>query len=271
MITFVTCWYQLKSKFNHQQYEKWMRNLLTNVVKFNLVIYSNEKSVSIFKDMIKDNPKIKVILKPLTQLYNYKYKNAWIKNHTKNDLLKNRIDWELNMLWAEKIYFVYETMNKKYFDTNYYGWMDIGYFRGRDKDIDCGAIPHWPNYQKISKLHPDKIYYALIQRDMKYMRYLHNIINEKRENIFLPRNPIPNNQLSIAGGFFISHKKNIAWWQRTFDEKLKLYFKHDYLIKDDQIIIIDCIMSILTNPRFSLVNENNPKLDNWFLFQRFLL
>ena len=217
MITFATCWYQLKSKFNHQQYEKWMRNLLTNVVKFNLVIYSNEKSVSIFKDMIKDNPKIKVVLKPLSQLYNYKYKNAWIKNHTKNDLLKNRIDWELNMLWAEKIYFVYETMNKKYFDTNYYGWMDIG------------------------------------------------------ENIFLPRNPIPNNQLSIAGGFFISHKKNIAWWQRTFDEKLKLYFKHDYLIKDDQIIIIDCIMSILTNPRFALVNENNPKLDNWFLFQRFLL
>ena len=54
-----------------------------------------------------------------------------------------------------------------------------------------------------------------------------------------------------------------------FDNKLNLYFKHDELVKDDQIIIADCVFSNLKH--FHLCKENTPNLDNWFLFQRFLL
>ena len=270
MITFVTCWYQLKSKFNPQVYKQWMKNLLLNVVKFNLVLYSDEKSAIIFEDMVKNNPRIKVILKPLSKLYNYKYKDDWINNHTKNELLKDRIEWKLNMLWAEKTYFVYETMKEKYFDTEYYGWMDIGYFRGRRNDINCSAISHWPNHQKITNLLDDKIFYSLVQKDGTFIKYLYEIINDKRESVQLPKKPIPANQTSVAGGFYISHKKNIEWWHKTFDEKLKLYFKHNYLVKDDQIIIIDCIMSRQTANHFALINENSG-YDRWFAFQRFLL
>lgn len=53
-----------------------------------------------------------------------------------------------------------------------------------------------------------------------------------------------------------------------FDNKLKLYFENDRLVKDDQIIVLDNIASNIAN--FVLVEERT-KFDNWFLFQRYLL
>ena len=79
MITFVTSWYQMKAKFPSEQYKRWMVNLLSNVVEFNLVVYTEKSSMELFKNMKKngksilDNKKIKMIIKPLEQLYNYKY------------------------------------------------------------------------------------------------------------------------------------------------------------------------------------------------------
>jgi hypothetical protein len=93
------------------------------------------------------------------------------------------------------------------------------------------------------------------------------IINDKN-SIGLPSRPIPPNQISIAGGFFISHKDKLEWWRNTYDNKLKLYFENEYLVKDDQIIIADCVFSNLAD--FCLCKEQNHRNDNWFLFQRFL-
>jgi hypothetical protein len=52
-------------------------------------------------------------------------------------------------------------------------------------------------------------------------------------------------------------------------QKLALYFKHGYLVKDDQIILADCILSDLE--QFALCKEADLQYDNWFLFQRLLL
>ena len=100
------------------------------------------------------------------------------------------------------------------------------------------------------------------------MDYLYSIIINKNSN-GVPIVDIPYNQISIAGGFFIIHKNKINWWCSTYDEKLKLYFDNRLLVKDDQIILVDCIFSDTKN--FSLYKENNQNYDNWFLFQRLLL
>ena len=52
------------------------------------------------------------------------------------------------------------------------------------------------------------------------------------------------------------------------NEKLKLYFNNNRLVKDDQIIVLNNIIDNTIN--FQLISEND-KYDNWFLFQRFLL
>jgi hypothetical protein len=171
------------------------------------------------------------------------------------------------MLWSEKIHFVNETMCEKYFDTDFYGWCDIGYFRNRPNDMSNEQLTAWPNKSIIEQLNKDKIYYACVNNDNNYIRNLLQVINNKN-SLGLPQTPIQQNQMSIAGGFFISYKDKLQWWRNMYDNKLRLYFDNGYLVKDDQIIIVDCIFSNLSE--FCLCKEQN-HYDNWFLFQRFLL
>jgi hypothetical protein len=50
---------------------------------------------------------------------------------------------------------------------------------------------------------------------------------------------------------------------------LQLYFKHKYLVKDDQIILIDCILG--NKDHFVLCVDPDPRYDIWFMFQRLLI
>jgi len=262
-LTLSSCFYIIKSKFDPSTYINWMNNFISIVNKFNLVIYTDENSSKYINT--KDNPKIKVVIKPIEQFYNFKYKDYWIENHKKNFLLNDKSNWELNMLWSEKIWFVKETIERKYYETEYYGWCDIGYFRNRYNDLHSSKLMNWPNQDKIFKLDKNNIYYSCINNSNSYMDYLNNIVNNKNSN-GLPVQPIPDTQNSIAGGFFIIHKNKINWWSETYDNKLELYFKNNYLVKDDQIILVDCIFSNINH--FILFRENNYGFDNWFMFQR---
>ena len=264
-ITFSSCFYIIKSKFDSNTYINWMNNLISIVNEFNLIIYTDENSAEHINT--NGNKNIKIIVKPLEQFYNYKYKEFWIKNHNKNVLLNNMSCWELNMLWAEKIHFVRETIERKYFDTDFYGWCDIGYFRNRENDLNTRFLSTWASKNKILALDKEKISYACVNNSDTYLNHLIKIVNNKNDK-GLPAVPIPHHQNSIAGGFFIIHKNKINWWAKTFDTKLELYLKNNYLVKDDQIILLDCIM---TEPiHFCLFRENNPNYDNWFMFQRIL-
>jgi hypothetical protein len=264
-ITLSSCFYIIKSKFECEKYVEWMNNLISIVNNFNLVIYTDENSFKYIDT--KNNPKIKIIIKSLDKFYNYKYKDYWIKNHENNYLLNDKSCWELNMLWSEKIQFVKQTYENKYFDTDFYGWCDIGYFRNRQDDIHTSILTNWGNNQVILRNNIDKISYACIKNDDGYMNFLHNLVNSRNDKN-LPVIPIPAHQNSIAGGFFILHKNNIEWWTTTYDNKLKLYFENNYLVKDDQIILVDCILSNLD--KFNLFREYNDHFDNWFMFQRIL-
>jgi hypothetical protein len=242
-----------------------MNNFISIVNEFNLVIYTDSNSVSFINT--NDNPRIKVIIKPIEEFYNYKYKNYWIENHNKNFLLNDKSCWELNMLWCEKIHFVKETIERIYFETEYYGWCDIGYFRNRSNDTHTNNLKKWGNNIELFENNKNKICYACINNNVGYMNYLFQIINNKTE-FGLPKQEIPPYQNSIAGGFFFLHKDTIDWWSKTFDKKLETYFINNYLVKDDQIILVDCILSDLD--KFILFKENDMNYDNWFMFQRIL-
>ena len=266
-ITFSSCFYIIKSKFQPETYITWMNDFISIANNFNLVIYCDENS-SKYIDT-KGKPNIKIIIKPLEEFYNYKYKEYWIRNQEKNVLLNDKIQWEVNMLWSEKIWFVNETIQNTYFESDFYGWCDIGYFRNRHNDTHTtNLLSNWPNNHKIMQLNKLKIHYACINNNSSELKYLKKIIDNKNQ-YGLPAVQIPAYQQSIAGGFFILHKNNIEWWCKTYDRKLALYFSHNYLVKDDQIILVDSIFSNIE--KFNLIRENDKNYDNWFLFQRFLL
>jgi len=269
-ITFSTCWYSFKNKFSNSDYEKWIHNMLSNVNNYNLVIYSDENSSGILKPYLQ-NPRIKLVLKPVEDFYGYKYKEYWEKNHMMNPHLTSYgVVWQVNMLWSEKIHFVKQSAEKKYFESEWYGWCDIGYFRARSYlDLQMDQLEEWPNPEKLSNLDTNKIHYGRPALETQELVKLWSIIRDKN-NIGLPKVQIPPDQVSIAGGFFILHKNKIDWWRETFDAKLRLYFENNYLVKDDQMIIADCIFSD-DGGNFWVHCENKPPLDNWFMFQRLLL
>ena len=134
-------------------------------------------------------------------------------------------------------------------------------------DTNTSELTNWPNPQKIYKLDKTKIIYACINNNDAYVTHIINSVQNKNCNN-LPVNPIPAHQNTIAGGFFILHKDMITWWFNTFDNKLSTYFDNNYLVKDDQIILADCIFSDLD--KFVLFRECKPPYDNWFMFQRIL-
>ena len=272
MITFVSAWYILKAKFDKTKYEEWFSNFLLNVKMFNLVIFTNEESKKMLLPYIKNNERIKLIVKPITEFYNYKYKEKWINNHEKNNLLNNNsvwsTGWELNMLWSEKISFVKDAYENKYFDTKWYGWCDIGYFRGRHNDIKTELIKQWPSYGKINKLNKTQIHYGLIQNDLRILKYMRTIISDKNEN-GLSKVEIPADICVVSGGFFIIHDNMINEWHSLYDNTLKRYFDNNRLVKDDQIIILDCWLNNFF--KFKMYTEKLPYYDNWFMFQRHLL
>ena len=262
LVTFVTCWYTLNSKFPVETYLTWMRHMLCAVDTYYLVLFTDSDGETLLRKHFGayfNQRNLKIIQKPYTEWYNYKYKDQWIKNHQKNTLLNKKSEWKLNMLWAEKTYFVNEVRVQEYFPpTEFYGWCDIGYFRE-------GPCPTFANKAKLQALNKNKIYYACVNTSQ--LEKLKNIVQNKNA-LGLPATPIPPNQVSVAGGFFIAHHSKIAGWQKKFDEKLALYFANDYLVKDDQIILIDCILS--EPQRFELICEPNPRENPWFTFRRAL-
>jgi hypothetical protein len=181
-----------------------------------------------------------------------------------NDESRFNTAWELNMLWSEKIAFVQDTIANRYFETEYYGWCDIGYFRNRPCDTHTSKLMAWPTIRGLDKT---KIHYACVNRSRQDINYLVGLINRRGKN-GLPIQPIPPNQYSVAGGFFILHRDKIEWWSSLYYRTLESYFDNQYLVKDDQIIVADCVFSHLVH--FKLYNETT-QYDNWFMFQRLLL
>jgi hypothetical protein len=278
LVTFATCWYPLAAKFPVETYLPWIRFMLQEVNTYYLVLFTDAAGEAFLRASLPQaylaNPNIKIVQKPCEEWYNYKYKTNWEKNHTKNSLLNKRTEWKVNMLWAEKTHFVNDARLKQYFPpTEFYGWCDIGYFRD-------GPCPTFANPAKVQVLNKNKIYYACV--DPNQLQRLQVSVLQKNAH-GLPIVPIPPEQVSIAGGFFIAHHAKIESWKNIFDAKLALYFQHDYLVKDDQIIILDCI---LTEPqRFALLgasphtplgaSPHTPLLTGqsespWFYFRRFL-
>ena len=265
MLTLSSCFYIIKSKFDANKYVEWMNNFISICNNFNLVIYTNEESIRYIQT--NGTPRIRVIIKPIEQFFCYKYKEQWIRNHEKNAALNHQSPfntaWELNMLWSEKIAFVQHTIANRYFETDFYGWCDIGYFRNRPIDMHTRDLMSWPS---IGSLDKNKVHYACVNNSRHQLNSLIGIINKRGQN-GLPTQVIPSNQTSVAGGFFILYRDKIQWWSDLYYKTLKSYFINQRLVKDDQIVIADCVFSHLAH--FKLYQEAT-HYDNWFMFQRLL-
>lgn len=275
IITLSTAYYVVKSKAEVDKYVSWMNNFFSIVKHFRLVIYTNSKSIQYIDT--KENPNIRIVIKEMEDFYNYRYKDYWIKNHENNFLLNSssvyNTGWELNMLWSEKIAFVKNTIEEDKINNmvcpgGYYGWCDIGYFRNESGDLPLHILIEYEWAKCLNINLNNKIAYGIVNNDENYISFLDTLVNNKNDR-GVPVTPIPPEQVSVAAGFFLLEHQKIDWLFKTYDAKLCVYFENEYLVKDEQLILIDCILS--NKDHFSLYREQNPSFNNWFMFQRILL
>jgi len=251
-------------------YIQYLNDFIFIVNNFNLVIYTDEDTIKYIH--IGENPRIKVIIKPIDQFYFYKYKENWERNHERNDTINYRSCWELNMLWSEKLVFVKDTIDNKYFDTPLYGWCDSGYFRNRYNDTPIIQLQNWCKDINPAVIDPDRVHYACISKNnSQHDPEEYSKVVEQANNINefgLPKEEFNHTMLCIGGGFFMLHREKMDWWFQKYEDMLKRYFDNNYVVVHDQTILASYI---LTHPdEFRLYEENNPKYDNWFMFQRIL-
>jgi len=232
-ITFCTAFYPIQSKFPSEKYIEWATNLFSIVNQFYLVVFTEENTKKTLLNIKGQNQNICIIVRPFSDFHVIKYIDFW----KKIPLLENT-SWELNMLWNEKVWMVSDIIETRYFpETEYYGWVDIGYFRNEIDNIHTNYLSNWANYEKLVLFSQDKVHYALIN-PLGY-----NLLKELRKNGY----GIPYLQVSVGGGFFFGGKKALLKWRDIFTVKLEEYVSKGSMLCSDQIIIIHCLLEIGEN------------------------
>jgi hypothetical protein len=289
-LTLVSCFYKINNthgntllKHEPEKYIEWITKFLTIVKNFNLVIFMDiftydyicQYKLNEIIDSKSD--KIKVVFKEKSQFYCYRFKNYFIKNQKYVTFDNyNKMSWEMNLIWCEKINFVSDTIVNKYFDTEYYAWCDIGYFRNDPNgDLTLEELKEWGSNTKVitNPNNINKITYGSPYKHFNSVETWSKII--KNGLYYVLKNKInstsdPSTPRSVAGNFFILHKNKINWWCQTFYSILYFYFKNNGVLYHDETILSICLALYPDN--FNIIVEKNPRFsDTWRLFQRYLL
>ncbi len=260
MVTLVSCFYQLKNKHKNNEFVNWIGKFAC-IQKCTILVYTDKRTYPLLQPILQGNLRITIVLRELEEFSTYSLKDKWQYNHSINPELNKLIEWKVNMLYAEKIAFVQDAQ-KRCPEEEWFIWCDIGYFR---RTITREQLYQWPNLDKIQQLDSQKIYYNFVQGYSTYNESVRRIQNKNVHG--LPSPPIQANQLSFAGGFFMIHRSKVSWWNDTYYAKLHLYFQHKYVVKDDQMLILNCIVEHPSD--FHIVRSANKH--DWLFFQQYLL
>ena len=252
-IIFYTLIYKIKSKFDFNIYVEWGKNLLSNLQNQQLVIFTNNETLSIINHLIEGNPNIHICLRELSEFKYNKYKDILIQNTNKIFFPNHDIDYKLILIWLERHIMIQQVM--KEYDFNFYCHIDWGYFR------DNTVYNNFCNQNLLNKLEENKIYFALIRNDIPYLK---KIINYLQDNNNLSNNIhkiITENLWSIGGGISIMNKKNISWWLKIYQEEIQKFIKKKFYIKDDQVILINVIFNSENITNFTLLTDKKHIFD----------
>ena len=148
--TVVTAYYQIKSKYSVEKYDTWMKNFLK--IPFNLVVYTDNQSAPKIQKDRGDLP-IKMVIKDFNQLYHYKFYDKYQKMYA--DDVNQKHSPELYIVWADKVKFVNDAIEKNYYNSDFFVWCDIGTMR----------FPEYqnPNFPQTKYMLHNKVSFAILK------------------------------------------------------------------------------------------------------------
>ncbi|ATZ80617.1 putative glycosyltransferase [Bodo saltans virus] len=257
-ITVVTCYYQIKSKFDDHTYIKWIQNFMK--IPMNLVIFTDNQNYKLLKYLRRNYPNTIVILKPLQELYMYKYIDIFRETY-KIDPEKDIHTPELYLLWAEKMFFIKEISIINPFNSKWFFWSDIGCCRKNDI---VNNLLTYPNYKNIIDCDINKIIFSKIENYDKLNLTLKNNIPVIFHNYFY--NSVKKGKLSIIqGGFFAVHITKIIDLTELYEKTFINFYNNKVFCGKDQNIMFT--MYLTNKNLFSIIDSTEiPFYDIWFSF-----
>jgi hypothetical protein len=168
------------------------------------------------------------------------------------DMEKHVHNPNLYIIWNEKTKFVMDAIGNNFFDTNYFCWCDIGYFR--DDNYHSKNFPTLTNITQKNKLYILQLHpFTSIEKDML-------ALIKKKDNHLLN---IFQTIVHLSGNCFIGHDSSWNEWNKNYYAIMDKLIENDSFIGKDQDIM--ALVSGLYPETVSLIEQ-----DNWFFFQKYL-
>ena len=148
-ITIVTALYRIPTpRHRFTEYFDWLDNFLQ--INRSIVFFLQKNLSEIVKSKrpkIYENKTI-WIENEFSDLYFYKYKKEFEKTLI-IDGAKFKHNIPLFIIWNEKLKFLEKAINANYFKSNYFFWIDAGFFR--DKNDISQYINDWPSIKRCEE------------------------------------------------------------------------------------------------------------------------
>ena len=251
--TLVTAYYEIKSKFNREQYMSWARTYLS--LKSQIVLFTEEYMVSTIKELRGDKP-IHIIILPFQELDTWAYKDKWIAHHDM-DPEKAIHSPELYAVWAQKAFFVEHAISINPFSTEFFFWCDIGAFR--NPDIDPLILSSFPS---IKYMEPAKMLFQSLNdaKPSDKIKKADGIYGEVISNEW--------NEIRIVGGLWGGGIYACLQWKQMFQNMLERYFEANRFAGKDQQVMFSTILE--NSDSVKVVRFTNYSIDMWFFLEYLL-
>ena len=191
-----------------------------------MVFFKNKEFMPIFKKMRPTNLHNKTVFIELEFEEFYTYKNLYNEfNQTyKLDQNPNIANVPLYIVWAEKCMFVKKAIEKNYFNSKCFYWVDAGYFRESEKEFER-YINNWPSTKKCFE--DDRLIMGQVKDFTE---------DEKQKIVNFDKNALQSlkTKTNVAGGFFGGQIKNSLKFVDLYYDTIKLFFKKNIFFGQDQ-------------------------------------
>lgn len=222
-ITLVSGLFKLETpRHTFDDYLNWVTNLLQ--INKPIIFYVDEVIYDLIKEKRPKEYADKTIWRKqkFSDLFFYRHYRKALEKTYIIDKAKYKHNVNLFILWNEKVIFLRNSINKNYFNSKYFFWIDAGFFR--DKNM-TKYINNWPSLK-------------ILKGDSRIMLNEIRRIDTKEFNNLMKFDPITHdkfmNNCNMGGAFFGGRNDYFIKFFYFYFKVFKLFMRKNKFIGSEQ-------------------------------------
>ena len=219
LVTVVTAYYSIPSKFGDQRYYQWISNFLK--IKDPVVVFTDKQNAKKIRTLAKPKLNIRIQVKPLssTHISSLFPRSIW-EQQFQNDPEKDKHkSFFLYWVWHEKSAFLKEVSLSNPFNSTAFAWVDIGAFR----------TDFFINKQVFSRA--TSRFLSLSSRIV--LLNVKNLLSNNHTEAEMHG----NSEIYLGGGIFAGNVSGIQRWNDNYYHQIKLWEQKGWFLGKDQPIM----------------------------------